>query len=131
MTTLLPPFLSSLTSVRGQHCSKCLCGVVGYWRCQLLCLPHLLVSDSECWQREAYCLPLPQYTGETCLQAQSRAESVQSAVPQASGYASGTGAYRDQAKGTGGPQLPGHYSYHIHICAKNWPSLYSVEWIWC
>lgn len=86
---------------------------------------------SECWQREAYCLPVPQYTGETCLQAQSRAESTQSAEPQASGYASRTGAYRDQAKGSRGPLLPGHYSSHIHICAKNWPSPYLAEWIWC
>lgn len=105
-TLFLQFFLSSLASVRGQHCPERLCPAVGCWWCQLLWLPHLLVCFSlrECWQRKAYCLPAPKYTGETCLQAQIREERKQSAVSQASSYgcASRTGTCRDQTKGRNG-----------------------------
>lgn len=88
LTTLfLPLFLSSLASVRGQHCPECLCPTVGCRWCQLLCLPHLLVCFSlhECWQRKA---TAAQDTGEeTHLQVQVREERKPSAVPAGRGPA--------------------------------------------
>lgn len=119
----------SSPSCKRSSLPQMLCRAVGCWRCQLLCLPHLLVCLSECWQREASAfLSLSTLVRRVY---KPRAQSTQSAVPQASGYASRTGAFRDQAKGTEGPLRPGHYSYRTHICAKNWPSPYLVEWIWC